>query len=287
MFCAKAGAKLVIAVDNSGIVEKARGNVIDNGLDGVVRVIRGKIEEVRLPVDRVDIIVSEWMGYCLLFEAMLDSVIWARDRYGGLMVPSHAAMYVAPLVDSDFVADNVHFWQDVYGFKMTTMLETVHEEVIIKPVNASAISGKPHAFSVLDLNRVKIEDLTFKNPFSVTVNGDHEVLDGWSIWFDIFFLPDREATLPENVRAEDLVGKGMVAFTTAPGSPQTHWQQGILLVKHGKGEPRALKDGQTISGNIAYRKPHSDSREVDIEMDWTIDSEGKGDQKCSQMWTLG
>ena len=43
--------------------------------------MRGKIEEVVLPVDKVDIIVSEWMGYCLLYEAMLDSVLYARDKY--------------------------------------------------------------------------------------------------------------------------------------------------------------------------------------------------------------
>ena len=34
-----------------------------------------------LQVDKVDVIVSEWMGYFLLYESMLDSVIWARDRY--------------------------------------------------------------------------------------------------------------------------------------------------------------------------------------------------------------
>jgi protein arginine N-methyltransferase 3 len=32
-------------------------------------------------VDKVDAIVSEWMGYFLLFEGMLDSVIYARDHY--------------------------------------------------------------------------------------------------------------------------------------------------------------------------------------------------------------
>lgn len=32
-------------------------------------------------MEKVDIIVSEWMGYCLLYEAMLDSIVWARDRY--------------------------------------------------------------------------------------------------------------------------------------------------------------------------------------------------------------
>lgn len=43
--------------------------------------LKGKIEEVKLPVKNVDIIVSEWMGYFLLFESMLDSVLFARDRY--------------------------------------------------------------------------------------------------------------------------------------------------------------------------------------------------------------
>ena len=36
MFCAKAGAKRVIAVDNSEIMSKARQNVFENGLDRVI-----------------------------------------------------------------------------------------------------------------------------------------------------------------------------------------------------------------------------------------------------------
>ena len=39
------------------------------------------MEEVELPVPQVDIIISEWMGYFLLYEAMLDSVLFARDKY--------------------------------------------------------------------------------------------------------------------------------------------------------------------------------------------------------------
>ncbi len=37
MFCAKAGAKMVIAVDNSDIIDKARENVFDNGLAETVK----------------------------------------------------------------------------------------------------------------------------------------------------------------------------------------------------------------------------------------------------------
>lgn len=61
MFCAKAGAKRVIAVDNSEIIDKAREHIFENGLSDIITCLHGKIEEVILPVKKVDIIVSEWM----------------------------------------------------------------------------------------------------------------------------------------------------------------------------------------------------------------------------------
>lgn len=47
----------------------------------VVSIIKGKVEEVELPVEKVDIIISEWMGYCLFYESMLNTVIYARDKW--------------------------------------------------------------------------------------------------------------------------------------------------------------------------------------------------------------
>jgi len=61
--------------------------VKNNGWSKKVTIIRGKIEEIELPVEKVDIIVSEWMGYFLFYESMLDTVINARDKWlvkGGL-----------------------------------------------------------------------------------------------------------------------------------------------------------------------------------------------------------
>jgi hypothetical protein len=55
--------------------------VQENGLSDKVTIIRGKIEEIRLPVETVDIIISEWMGYFLIFESMYSSVLWARDKW--------------------------------------------------------------------------------------------------------------------------------------------------------------------------------------------------------------
>ena len=47
----------------------------------VVTLIKGKVEEVELPVEKVDIILSEWMGYCLFYESMLNTVLYARDKW--------------------------------------------------------------------------------------------------------------------------------------------------------------------------------------------------------------
>ena len=49
MFAAKAGAKMVIGVDMSSIVEHAKKIVEDNGLSDKVTILRGKVEEIDLP----------------------------------------------------------------------------------------------------------------------------------------------------------------------------------------------------------------------------------------------
>ena len=47
----------------------------------VITVLKGKIEEIDLPVPQVDIIISEWMGYFLLYENMLNTVLYAHDKW--------------------------------------------------------------------------------------------------------------------------------------------------------------------------------------------------------------
>lgn len=121
LFAAKAGAKRVFAVDASDIAERAKEIVKLNGLESVITVIRGKVEDIKLPDDvkHVDVIISEWMGYALLYESMLDSVLHARDRFlnpeGGVMAPTQCRMMFSLCDASDLVKDRVSFWNDVYG----------------------------------------------------------------------------------------------------------------------------------------------------------------------------
>ena len=82
------------------LLDQARLIVEDNGFKDKIIMIKGKMEEVVLPVEKVDIIISEWMGYCLLYESMLNTVLFARDKYlapNGLIFPDKATMYLAAI----------------------------------------------------------------------------------------------------------------------------------------------------------------------------------------------
>ncbi|KAI9714933.1 MAG: hypothetical protein M1812_006246 [Candelaria pacifica] len=282
MFCAKAGARKVLAVDNSDIIDKARENVFANGLGDTITCLRGKIEEVSLPVQQVDVIVSEWMGYCLLYEAMLDSVLWARDRYlapHGLMVPSHINLHIAPLTDSDYITDHISFWNSVYGFKMTSMQANIYDDVLIRHLSPKTLASASTAFNELPLQSITTNDLTFVKRFSIKLDQDIESLDGWVIWFDTFFLTCHQSTVSEGARAEINRGWKGVAFTTGPAGPETHWRQGVLLIDHGKKEPVALSKGQVIDGQIGYKKHEGNARELDIEIDWNAQGVENGRQR--------
>jgi protein arginine N-methyltransferase 1 len=105
IFAARSGAKHVYAIENAEIALFAREIIKKNGFEDKITVIKGKMEEVTLPVEKVDIIISEWMGYFLLYESMLDSVLWARDKYlakDGKMLPDRAQIYVAAIEDEQY-----------------------------------------------------------------------------------------------------------------------------------------------------------------------------------------
>ncbi|KAI0862436.1 S-adenosyl-L-methionine-dependent methyltransferase [Xylaria cubensis] len=307
MFCARAGASRVLAVDASDIIVKARENIYRAGLSETITTLHGKMEEVTLPVDQVDIIVSEWMGYCLLFEAMLPSVLYARDKYlapGGLMVPSHTNMWVAPVSDPVWVSENGEaFWADVYGFDMSAMAKGIYDEARVLHWPGDKVCGTPSAFKMLDLYTTTAADLSFTAPYNSQLTQDVDAVDGFLIWFDTFFSPTRQ--VPEEQRAEgtnvdehsvpndavatewilDSNGKrnqDRVAFTTGPfGGAETHWKQGLLhcdprlgekggniATPDGTATKRRQNKGDEVRGQITFSVAEDNARALVIKATW-------------------
>jgi protein arginine N-methyltransferase 3 len=287
MFCAKAGAR-VIAVDNSAIIDKARENVFNNGLQDDIVCLRGKIEDVTLPVERVDVIVSEWMGYCLLYEAMLDSVIYARDRYlrpDGLMVPSHMNLWLAPVADPTYVADHVAFWRDVYGFDMKAMQAGIHDEALVMHMSERAICGRPFMFGQLSLHTTTVKDLSFRKRWQSALTDDVECLDGFAVWFDSFFMPRRDAVVPLDARAESWPTDAAagVAFTTGPYGRETHWKQALMLIDNHEADAAVtVTKGEKFHGEIEYSVPEDNTRALNVTITWNKD----GGEPKTQCWKM-
>ncbi|KAF2403853.1 putative ribosomal protein arginine N-methytransferase rmt3 [Trichodelitschia bisporula] len=287
MFCARAGAAKVFAVDNSGVIGKARINVVANGLADTITCIRGKVEEITLPVKQVDIIVSEWMGYGLLYEAMLDSVIWARDHYlapEGLMVPSDCTLRIAPVTDEEYIQDNIEFWYDVYGFDMKAMTEKIYEDVLVRQAESKNLAADSTIFLHLPLHTITTAELSFVKPFSVETSRDIDSLDGWAIWFDTFFQRSRTAQLPATSRAETWKEEDRgIAFTTGPAGKETHWRSCIMLVDQSKRRGSPVTKGTKLEGTVQYSKGKEHPRELDIEICWRT---GDASGPHSQIWLL-
>ena len=110
IFAAKSGAKHVYGIEKANIYLHSRNIIKENNLEDKITIINGMVEEVTLPVEKVDIIISEWMGYFLLYESMLDSVLVARDKWlapDGIMMPDSATMFIAALDDGDYFTKKI------------------------------------------------------------------------------------------------------------------------------------------------------------------------------------
>ncbi|ORX45302.1 S-adenosyl-L-methionine-dependent methyltransferase [Hesseltinella vesiculosa] len=277
MFAAKAGAKQVIAVDNSAIIEKAKLNAKENELDQIITFVRGKVEEIELPVKQVDIIVSEWMGYFLLFEAMLDSVLVARDRWlapSGILAPSHCRILLAGLDDDSWRDSKMNFWNDVYGFKMTAMKQPVMNEAIVDFFNANSIVTDVVPLKDLYLQNITVPKLDFVSKFEFKVKraGTLEALGGW---FDTWFTRDGHAIPMDQEHQQK---EGETFLTTGPHGEDTHWKQTIFVLAH----PLEVKPGDCISGMFICHKGTDNPRELECEIEYSLN----GGEPTAQNYTL-
>jgi len=256
MFCAKAGAKKVIGVDMSGIVEQAKMIVDKNNLGGTVEIIRGKIEEISLPegIDKVDIIISEWMGYCLFYESMLDSVLFARDKWlapGGLMFPDRATLWVTAIEDRQYKDDKINWWEDVYGFNMSAIRKVALSEPLVDVVDKKQIVTSSCLLKEIDIQTMTKEDIPFESPFHLQVKRD-DYIQALVAYFDIEFTHCHKPT----------------GFSTGPEAPYTHWKQTVFYMD----DYITCKKGDELFGTFRLKPNARNIRDMDIEVD--VDFQG-------------
>lgn len=110
-----------------------------------ITLVKGKLEDSELPLQEFDIIISEWMGYFLLYESMLDTVLLARDKYlkkDGLIFPDTATLYLAAIEDQEYKDEKINCMLSLYflnnqllivflQFGKTSTVSTIHVSRIL------------------------------------------------------------------------------------------------------------------------------------------------------------
>lgn len=191
LFAAKAGARLVIGIDCSSIIEHAERIVKANGYEHKVKLVRGKVEDIELPegIQKVDIIISEWMGYCLFYESMLNTVLYARDKWlaeSGLMFPDQATLYLSAIEDREYKERKIDWWSDVYGFDMSVIGRAVLAEPLIDICDPGQVISNSAVLKTINLKTVKVDDLSFRSPFSLRVK-QNDYCHAFVAYFDVKF----------------------------------------------------------------------------------------------------
>lgn len=249
IFAAKAGAKKVYAVECSKIVDQARVIVEANGFADIIQVKESKVEELDLP-EKVDIIISEWMGYFLFYESMLDTVLFARDKWlkpDGLMFPDKCNLYLCAIEDAHYKSEKIDFWDNVYGLNMQVIKSLALTEPLVDTVDPEQVMTSVCSAFTVDCTTVKKEELSFAVPFRLTaIRNDYS--HALVAYFDVHFTH----------------GLHPVSFVTGPHVRPTHWKQTVLYLD----KPVPMEKGEVIEGILACRPNRKNPRDLDIAVEY-------------------
>ena len=143
-FAIQCGASFVYAVDASDSIDIAVKLAEANGIIDKISFIKGKIEEISLP-EKVDVIISEPIGFLLVHERMLESYVIARDRFlkpDGMMFPTIGSIVLAPFSDVAIYNEQisrVDFWrnQNFYGVDLSSVVDMAVDQFFRQPIVGS------------------------------------------------------------------------------------------------------------------------------------------------------
>ena len=150
-------------------------------------------------------------------------------------------------------AESLHIvWDNVYGFNFTPLKDSALSEPLVDIVEIKACVTDPISVLTLDLYSVTIEDLAFEIPFTLNIQRS-DYIHALIAWFDIDFTA---CHVP-------------IKFSTGPHAKYTHWKQTVFYLR----EVLIVELGETVTGILASKRNAKKPRDLDIKIDYKLDTE--------------
>jgi predicted RNA methylase len=211
VFAARAGAARVYAVERTTVAVLAQELAAANGVAEIVHVIQGDVVDIELP-ERVDVIVSEWLGGFGIDEGMLVPVIAARDRWlkpGGVMIPRSVTAWAALVYDRYF-GEMVEFLRNnPYDLQLDDLVEKTVNEIFysgsFRHLAASDGRSEPARLWTTDADLIPIEEAQAPHEAEIRLPvRDPGTANALALWFSAELAPG-------------------IPLAVGPGAPPTHW----------------------------------------------------------------
>ncbi|XP_031335448.1 histone-arginine methyltransferase CARMER-like isoform X3 [Photinus pyralis] len=254
-FAAQAGAKRIYAVEASSMAHYAQKLVTANNLQDHIKVIPGKIEEIELP-EKVDVIISEPMGYMLYNERMLETYLHAKKWLfpGGKMYPARGDLHIAPFTDDalymeQFSKANFWFQTCFHGVNLSALQSCALKEYFRQPIvdtfdiRICMSKSIRHVVDFLEASETDLHTIDIPLEFHLLETG---TCHGLAFWFDVAFAGSQQT----------------VWLSTGPTEPLTHWYQVRCLLER----PLIVKQGQLLTGRVVLVANKRQSYDVTMEL---------------------
>lgn len=206
MFAARAKANKVIAVDRSPFIKNAQNIALANGFDNIA--FYHDDHQSLILDEKVDVIVSEWMGHCLFYEAMLEPLLSIRDRYlaeGGIMIPAQLSLHVG-LVDDEDILEDLCFLQDrPYDLDFSPIAQVPFQQSDLVALDPESLLESVANMGSLDMHTITKADTP--RVFTATLIPSKKTkIFALCGWFSAQLSPQ-------------------IQFGTGPQDTPTHWDQ--------------------------------------------------------------
>lgn len=238
LFCADF-CETVVGVDNAkNVLEEAEKIITRNGATNVF-LFQGKLEDhtiyrseegkiyylsnsiniedfeksngVKLELLQFDIIISEWMGYFLFYECMIDTILHARKVYlkkGGHIFPNRINFYVSGYDDTRYWRENIQVWEhklyNKYFRELQPDIKTFLQSGKIVKADKNNIVTDTVYYYTIDLYKYKKKDSYMDTQFKIPVK-KHTVVTSLLFHFDCVFEVTSEETVENiNVKYENI-----------------------------------------------------------------------------------
>jgi SAM-dependent methyltransferase len=216
-FAAAAGAKKVYAVERTSITRVTRELAEKNHLLNRIEIIQSDILNIQLP-EKVDVLVSEWLGPFGVDENLLYPLLATRDRWlkaDGKMLPERVTAWMAPAFDP-VLDSEMFFWQSrPYGLDFEPVAhhsanEIRYSQQHLGPENLLAV---PKPMWSTDLYAFTPENakLPFRTSQSFVCTSE-SLMNSVVVWFDAEFV-------------------GGIMLACGPGAPKNHWGSTVCPLK--------------------------------------------------------